>query len=68
MKITDSNRKNILELYIDTICSNISIDKETDLFIYQRLLQTKNLLSNEDLEKEILNTHPNIMKNLNETY
>jgi hypothetical protein len=68
MKITDYNKQKILQLYIDTICYTIGIDKEADLFAYQRLLQTKSILSNERLEEEILQQYPSLLENQNETY
>jgi hypothetical protein len=68
MKITDYNRQKILQSYIDTICNTIGIDKGADLFAYQRLLQTKSILSNERLEEEILQQYPYLLENQNETY
>jgi hypothetical protein len=63
IRITDENRNIILDKYIETAFKHLNISKEVYLFACQRFIQSKNILSNEILEKEILQLYPRLLEN-----
>jgi hypothetical protein len=62
-QITYENRSIILEKYINFLLNDLNISKEVNLYICQRIMQNKNLLSNEFLEQEILKLCPYLLNN-----
>lgn len=60
-KITNDNRQEIIEKYINAILASFNLNKESNLYEYQRLLSGKNAMSNEILEQEIISFQPEVL-------
>lgn len=61
IKITDKNRDQIIEDYVDVLIEGMDFDA-LYAFAYEQLLENKNLMDNNSLEIEINNYFPDLLQ------
>lgn len=59
--VTDKNREDIVRSYAHRILDDMDFDTLYS-FAYEQLVQSKDLMDNEPLETEILETYPEILE------
>jgi hypothetical protein len=62
INVTNKNRDKIIEEYVCDLIDGMDWDTMY-AFCYERLIETKSLMVNEDLESEIMNFFPYILEN-----
>jgi uncharacterized UPF0160 family protein len=58
--VTDKNRDQIIEQYAESILDGMDMDS-LYAFVYEKLVESKDLMDNKPLENEILEFYPEIL-------